>query len=113
MKRIAQFGLCALLLVALTWVPAKAQSTLEKAKKEGKVVWYSSLTIKISQKVCNLFNSKKLGIECILHRSGSSKIFNRYRREARGKIFRADVFHSSNIGQFILMHDKLKFITPY
>ncbi|MFQ5853594.1 MAG: ABC transporter substrate-binding protein, partial [Candidatus Binatia bacterium] len=33
--------------------------------------------------------------------------------EARGKIFRADVIHTSNIGQFIIMHDKLKFIAPY
>jgi iron(III) transport system substrate-binding protein len=113
MSRIGRFSLLVVFLMLFAWAPAGAQSRLEKAKKEGKVVWYSSLTIKVSQKVCNLFNSKNLGIECILHRSGSSKIFNRYRREARGKIFRADVIHTSNIGQFITMHDKLKFIAPY
>ncbi len=113
MGRTGRFSLLLAFLVLFAWAPVGAQSRLEKAKKEGKVVWYSSLTSQISQPVCNLFNSKNLGIECILHRSGSSKIFNRYRREARGKIFRADVFHSSNIGQFITMHDKLKFIAPY
>ena len=113
MSRIGRFSLLVVFLMLFAWAPAGAQSRLEKAKKEGKVVWYSSLTSTISQLVCNLFNSKRLGIECDLHRSGSSKIFNRYKREARGKLFRADVFHSSNIGQFITMHDKLKFIAPY
>ncbi len=113
MKRFSMLSLGAVLLVLFTWVPAGAQSTMEKAKKEGKVTWYSSLTLKISQEVCNLFNSKNLGIKCELHRDGSSKLYRRYRQEARGKIFRADVIHTSNIGQFILMHDKLKFITPY
>jgi len=110
MKRFSMLSLSALLLVLFAWVPAGAQSTMEKAKKEGKVMWYSSLTLKISQEVCNLFNSKNLGITCELHRDGSSKLFRRYRQ---GKIFRADVMHTSNIGQFITMHDKLKFIAPY
>ena len=113
MKKIIGISVSVVLLAALTWVPANAQSTMEKAKKEGKVIWYSSLTLKISQEVCNLFNSKNPGIKCELHRSGSSKLYNRYRQEARGKIFRADVIHTSNIGQFITMHDKLKFIAPY
>ncbi len=113
MKRFIMLSLGAVLLVVFAWVPVRAQSTMEKAKKEGKVVWYSSLTTKISQEACNLFNSKNLGIECELHRSGSSKLFRRYRQEARGKVFRADVIHTSNIGQFIIMHDKLKYIAPY
>ena len=78
MKKTTQFALCTALLVVFAWVPASAQSTMEKAKKEGKVVWYSSLTLKISQEVCNLFNSKNPGIKCELHRSGSSKLYNRY-----------------------------------
>lgn len=113
MDRIGRFSLLVVFLVLFAWVPVGAQSTMEKAKKEGKVMWYSSLTLKISQEVCNLFNSKNLGITCELHRDGSSKLFRRYRQEARGKIFRADVIHTSNIGQFITMHDKLKFIAPY
>ncbi|MFQ5684714.1 MAG: hypothetical protein ACE5HC_15775, partial [Candidatus Binatia bacterium] len=97
MQRIVKFTLCAVLLVAFTWLPAHAESVMDKAKKEGKVLWYSSLTLKISQEVCNLFNSKNLGIKCELHRSGSSKLYRRIRQEARGKIYRADVLHTSNI----------------
>ncbi len=72
MNKIGKILLAGVLLVAFAWVPARAQSTMEKAQKEGKVVWYSSLTLKISQEVCNLFNSKNLGIKCELHRDGSS-----------------------------------------
>jgi len=93
--------------------PALGSAGMREAKKEGKVVWYSSLLLSHSQKVCNLFNSKKLGIKCILHRDGSGKLYRRYRTEARGKIFRADVLHTSNIGHFMIMHEKLKFIRPY
>jgi len=113
MSRIGRFSLLLVFLMLFAWVPAGAQNTMEMAKKEGKVMWYSSLTLKISQEVCKLFNSKNWGIECELHRDGSSKLYRRYRQEARGKIFRADVIHTSNIGQFITMHDKLKFIAPY
>ncbi len=113
MEKLSRISLIVAFLVALAWVPARADSTMEMAKKEGKVMWYSSLTLKISQEVCNLFNSKDLGIKCELHRSGSSKLYRRIRQEARGKIYRADVLHTSNIGQFITLHDKLKFITPY
>ncbi|MFQ5853923.1 MAG: hypothetical protein ACE5JU_25470, partial [Candidatus Binatia bacterium] len=96
MGRIGRFSLLLAFLVLFAWAPVGAQSRLEKAKKEGKVVWYSSLTLKISQEVCSLFNSKNLGITCELHRSGSSKLYRRIRQEARGKIFRADVIHTSN-----------------
>jgi iron(III) transport system substrate-binding protein len=86
---------------------------MRAAKKEGKVVWYSSITLSISQKICNTFNQKNLGIKCVLHRSGSSKLYKRYLKEARGGIFRADVFHTSNIGQFVILHNKRKFLRPY
>ena len=92
---------------------ASYSADMRAAKKEGKVVWYSSITLKISQRICNNFNKKNLGIKCVLHRSGSSKLYKRYRKEARGKIYRADVFHTSNIGQFLIMHEKLKYIRPY
>jgi len=91
----------------------RTESAIEKVKKEGKVVWYSSLTFRVSQAVCNLFNEKKKGIKCELHRDGSTKLYRRYRQEAREGIYNADVIHTSNIGQFIIMHDKLKFIAPY
>lgn len=91
------------LLVLFAWVPVGAQSTMEMAKKEGKVLWYSSLTLKAAQEVCNLFNSKNMGIECVLHRSGSGKLYRRWKQEADAGIHNVDVFHTSNIGHFLAL----------
>ena len=98
-------------LVYILAVPVSQAADMRAAKKEGKVFWYSSVTLPIAQAVCRAFNNKKLGIKCLLHRSGSGKIYRRYLLEAKGGINVADVFHSSNAGHFLIM--KKKFIRPY
>lgn len=88
-------------ILAFSASGAHASGDLAMAKKEGKVVWYSSLSLPIAQEVCNLFNEKKMGFDCVLHRSGSGKLFKRYIQEAKSNIFTADVFHTSNLGHFV------------
>jgi iron(III) transport system substrate-binding protein len=106
MKKIwATFWVSALLAL-LPWSWVTAQSTMELAKKEGKVVWYSSASLPLSQKICGLFNSKGLGIECVLHRDGSGVLYNRYVQEAKAGIYTADVIHTSNIGHFVTLAGK-------
>ena len=61
--------LCGLFLFA-GGSAAWADTVMDMAKKEGKVVWYSSLSLPIAQEVCNAYNAKHTGIECVLHRSG-------------------------------------------
>ncbi|RMF87785.1 MAG: extracellular solute-binding protein [Nitrospinota bacterium] len=112
MKKHALLGLVLALLVLLATLPAAAQDVMELARKEGKVVWYSSIALPIAQELCNLFNSKNLGIECVLHRSGSGKLFRRLLQEARAGIYNADILHTSNIGHFVTLR-KEKAIIPY
>lgn len=104
-------ALCGLLLFA-TGSAAWAESVMEMAKKEGKVVWYSSLSLPIAQEVCNAYNAKNTGIECVLHRSGSGKLYRRWRNEAKSNIYTADVLHTSNIGHFVSLR-KAKAIIQY
>jgi iron(III) transport system substrate-binding protein len=94
-------GVAAILAVGAT--AAYASGDMELAKKEGKVVWYSSLSLPIAQEMCNTFNEKKMGIECVLHRSGSGKLFNRYVQEAKSGVFAADILHTSNLGHFVTL----------
>ena len=91
---------------------AWADKVMDMAKKEGKVVWYSSLSLPIAQEVCNAYNAKHTGIECVLHRSGSGKLYNRWRNEAKSGIYEADVLHTSNIGHFVSLR-KAKAIIEY
>jgi iron(III) transport system substrate-binding protein len=80
---------------------AIAQSLHELAKKEGKVVWYSSLSLSLAQKVCDAFNKKNTGVVCELNRSGSERLFQRVLQEAGSNLFIADVLHTSDAGHFV------------
>ncbi len=101
-------GLAAGVLLA----PAAGEGAdLRAAKKEGKVTWYSSLSLSVAQAICKQFNDKNLGVTCNLHRDGSGKLYQRYLQEAKGGIFEADVIHTSNAGHFVnLKKDHLR---PY
>ncbi len=89
----------ALALAAAT--PAGAQGVLDQARKEGKVVWYSSLGLSLAQKVCDAFSRKNLGIVCELNRDGSGRIFQKVMQEAGANLAIADVVHTSDISHFL------------
>jgi iron(III) transport system substrate-binding protein len=93
-------GLIGLVLAAVA-VPVAAQSPLELARKEGKVVWYSSLGLSVAQKVCDAFNRKALGVTCELNRDGSERIFQKVMQEASANLWIADVVHTSDIAHFL------------
>ena len=53
--------------------PAVAQNArLEAARKEGKVVWYTSLALTSSEKVAKLFETAYPGVKVEVHRTGEA-----------------------------------------
>jgi iron(III) transport system substrate-binding protein len=87
-------GLCAALFLA-GMAPALAQPVdMDAAKREGKVVWYTSVPVETAQKVGNLFE-QKTGIKLELFRSGGSNILRRFQQESdAGKVFVDVLTHS-------------------
>lgn len=81
--------------------PARAQTVPDAARKEGKVVWYSSLALSLAQKICDTFTKKGLGITCELNRDGSERIFQKLMQEASANLWIADVVHTSDITHFL------------
>jgi iron(III) transport system substrate-binding protein len=77
--------------------PAYAQDTvdLDAAKKEGKVVWYTSTPIEQGQKMVDLFQ-KETGIKVEMFRSGGSAILRRFQQEADAGRIAADVLTTSD-----------------
>lgn len=65
------------------------------AKKEGKVVWYTSTPIKTAQKLADLFE-KQTGVHVELFRSGGSAIMRRFMQERQAKLNAADVMTTSD-----------------
>ena len=85
---------------------AFAQGLQDLAKREGKVVWYSSLSLDVAQRVCDVFNKKGAGVTCELNRNGSERLFQQVLQEAGSNLFIADVLHTSDAGHFVGLKKK-------
>jgi iron(III) transport system substrate-binding protein len=95
-----------LVLGLVAHAEAADPAVMEAAKKEGKVVWYSSLGLSVAQKVCDAFNKKALGLTCELARDGSQRIFQKVMQEAGAGLALADVVHTSDISHFLEFQQK-------
>ena len=96
-------ALTGLSLALAVWsrVDAADPAVLDAAKKEGKVVWYSSLGLSVAQKVCDAFNKKALGVTCELMRDGSQRVFQKVMQEAGAGLTIADVVHTSDSSHYL------------
>ena len=88
--------------------PAK----VEAAKKEGKIVWYTSLVLPSAEKVAKLFETAYPGLKVEVHRTGSQRILQRVMQELQAGIKLADVVHTSDAGHFVLLKEK-KLLAKY
>src|SRR5881296_3526291 len=104
------------LTLALTAVPASAQDArVDGAKKEGKVVWYTSLALTSSEKVAKLFETAYPGIKVEVQRTGSQRILQRVMQELQANLKLVDVIHTSDAGHFVLLKEKkllMKYTPP-
>jgi iron(III) transport system substrate-binding protein len=86
---------------------ASAQDArLEAARKEGKVVWYTSLALPSAEKVAKLFETAYPGVKVEVHRTGSERILSRVMQELQANIKNVDVVHTSDAGHFVLLKSK-------
>jgi iron(III) transport system substrate-binding protein len=93
--------------------PVTAQDArADAAKKEGKVVWYTSLALPSAEKVAKLFETAYPGIKVEVHRTGSQRILQRVMQELQANIKNVDVVHTSDAGHFVLLKDK-KLLAKY
>lgn len=93
--------------LALSFASAAAQDArVEAAKKEGKVVWYTSLALPSAEKVAKLFEAAYPGIKVEVQRTGSQRILQRVMQELQANIKNADVIHTSDAGHFVLLKEK-------
>jgi iron(III) transport system substrate-binding protein len=110
MRRL--LGLVAVSVLAWTSVACAQDARVEAAKKEGKVVWYTSLAVPSAEKVAKLFEAAHPGIKVETHRTGSQRILQRVMQELSANIKNVDVIHTSDAGHFVLLKEK-KLLTKY
>jgi len=115
-------------LAACVVAPAMAQETtpamLAAAEKEGKVVWYASVDVKVAEGIKKAFVAAypKIGVD--VERAGSERVYQRINQEHQSGIRNVDVVNSSDASHFLFWKqqgwlashtppDALKFAAQY
>jgi iron(III) transport system substrate-binding protein len=81
---------------------ATTPALIEAARKEGKVVWYTSLDLPAAQKVAKAFEAKYSGVAVRVERTGAERVFQRIGQEYASRIHAVDVVQSSDASHFIV-----------
>ena len=97
-------GAFALSLTAATAAPQPTPVTpelVEAAKKEGKIVYYTAIDIKVAQNLAKAFEQKYPGITVQVERTGSERLYQRVAQERASNVFSADVFDATDQALFV------------
>ncbi len=97
------------LIIAATGGTVLAQPTpmtitpelIAAAKKEGKVVYYTAVDVKVAEQVAKVFEAKYPGVAVQVERSGAERVFQRIGQEYSSKIYNVDVVNSSDAAHFV------------
>jgi len=75
---------------------------IEAAKKEGRVVWYTSVDLPLAEKIGKSFEAKFPGVAVRVERSGAERVFQRIGQEYGSNIHACDVVNSSDAAHSIV-----------
>src|SRR5256885_6350405 len=96
------FASSAKVLAAAPPATAITPQLIEAAKKEGKVVYYTSIDLPVAEKIAKAFEAKYPGIAVRTERSGAERIFQRIGQENTSNIHACDVVNSSDAAHLIV-----------
>ncbi len=82
------------------------------ATKEGKVVWYASVDVKVAEEVAEAFRKAYPKIELDVERSGSERVFQRANQEYQSNIHNVDIVNSSDASHFLFWKQQ-KWLAPH
>ena len=74
---------------------------IDAAKKEGRIVFYSSMDLPVGEKLGKAFEAAYPGISVQIERSGSERLFQRIDQEFASNIRAADIVNSADASHFI------------
>jgi iron(III) transport system substrate-binding protein len=103
MKKALVVALAVLAALTVRGLASAQDARVDAAKKEGKVVWYTSLALPSAEKVAKLFEAAYPGLKVEVHRTGSERILSRVMNELKAGIKNVDVVHTSDAGHFVFL----------
>lgn len=97
-----------LTVLLLSAGPLSAQNSVYKitpeleaaAKSEGKVVYYTSIELKVAEALAKAFEQRYPGIDVVVERNGAERQFSKIGQEYSSKIYNVDVVNSSDASHF-------------
>src|SRR5437870_12504385 len=75
---------------------------IDAAKKEGKVIYYTSTDLPVAEKLAKAFEAKYPGISVRVERTGAERVFQRIGQEYSSNIHAVDGVNSSDAAHFIV-----------
>jgi len=74
---------------------------IEAAKKEGKVVFYTSTDLQVAEGLAKAFEAKYPGVRAQVERTGAERVFQRIVQEYASNIHAVDAVESTDIVHFV------------
>ena len=114
-------GSAALALGSVFAAPVRAQAPppvaitpalVEAARKEAKVILYSSMDLPVGEKLGKAFEAAYPGISVQIERSGSERVFQRLDQEFASNIHAADIVNTSDASH-IISWKKNSWLAPF
>src|SRR3954454_9657368 len=99
---LAASGVFASVASAAPPASAVTPQLIEAAKKEGKVVYYTSIDLPVAERIAKAFEAKYPGIAVRVERTGAERVFQRIGQEYASRIHAVDVVNSSDAAHFIV-----------
>src|SRR5216684_6106801 len=99
---LAASGVLASVVSAAPPASTVTPQLIEAAKKEGKVVFYTSIDLPVSERIARAFEAKYPGIAVRVERTGAERVFQRIGQEYASRIHAVDVVQSSDASHFIV-----------
>jgi iron(III) transport system substrate-binding protein len=92
--------------------PTQTTSLVEGAKKEGRLVWYTSMAIDTSKPLLDAFEKEYPFIKTDLVRAGEEQLMNRIMTETRAGKWNFDAISTSSISVLTERHILTPYLTP-
>ncbi|HEX5507299.1 MAG TPA: extracellular solute-binding protein [Pseudolabrys sp.] len=84
---------------------ATTPALIAAAKKEGRAVWYTSVDLKLAQKIGKAFEAK-YGVACQVERTGAERVLQRIGQEYAANVHAVDVVNSSDASHLVIWKNK-------
>ena len=106
---VGRTAVIAVIMVSMLIVELPGRSAgedaVDLARKEGTVVWYTSVASSVADIVARAFQ-EKYRIKADVVRTGSERVLTRFLQESQAGVRSADVLHTSDPGDFVLLAQK-------